>query len=85
MKKYVKPDLYFESFALSHSVASGCAYALNHTENGCRLDGSNPLGLPDGVYLFAGTDGGCTLYYSDASYEDYCLQTDADGYNIFTS
>ena len=35
MKKYVKPDLFFEKFELSRQIAA-CHYDLNLAENACK-------------------------------------------------
>lgn len=34
-KTYVKPEVYFESFELSTSIATGCEYKSNHTKDTC--------------------------------------------------
>lgn len=84
MKKYVKPDLFYENFELSHSIAN-CSAALNHTEGSCTLD---PDEAPN-LYLGAGENifasGGCVYTMDELGYEDYCYWTGESANNIFTS
>lgn len=82
LKKYVKPDLFYENFELSHSVAN-CSPALNHTENECTLDSWE---APD-LYLDAGENvfhSQCTI--TSERLEGYCYWSGSDETrNIFTS
>ena len=36
-KEYKKPELLFESFELSSSIAGTCGYAIDHDESTCYL------------------------------------------------
>lgn len=83
MKKYVKPDLFYEDFELSHSIAN-CSAALNHTESECTLDpGEAPgLFLPAGENVFSTI---CEYTLDELGYEDYCYWTGSSINNIFTS
>lgn len=48
MKKvYTKPEIFFDSFELSQSIAAGCELISNHAVNVCKIY-DNELGL---VYL----------------------------------
>lgn len=84
MKPYVKPVARYENFELSHSVAN-CSPAMNHSQETCDYDSNELFGmLESGETVF---NDGCT-YTKDAFlgiYEDFCLQTGEDGYNLFTS
>ncbi|MEO2239527.1 hypothetical protein ABE547_09975 [Dorea sp. YH-dor226] len=81
MKKYVKPDLVYENFELSHTVAN-CSAALNHAEaeTNCFINDIEGIDLGYTVYT-AGAN--CT--YGPEVWEDYCKFTGTDGYNVFTS
>lgn len=82
MKKYVKPELYYENFELSHSIAN-CTAALNHTETDCRLDPDEAphLDLNEGESVF--TSDNCT--FTTDIMESYCYWSGTDLNNIFTS
>ena len=85
MKPYVKPELIFEDFQLSHTVAN-CSPAMNHSKDDCDYDRDELLGLIDpGTTVF--NAGQCTYSLDEFKkiYEDYCIQTGSDFYNLFTS
>ena len=82
---YVKPELIFEDFQLSHTVAN-CSPAMNHSKENCDYDSSELPGLIDsGTTVFNADQ--CTLSFDDFSkiYENYCIQTGSEIYNLFTS
>ncbi|MGN1167717.1 MAG: hypothetical protein ACI4S2_14955 [Lachnospiraceae bacterium] len=81
MKKYVKPDLVYETYELSHNVAN-CSAALNHmeAETNCYIDDVDGIDLGYTVYT---ADVNCT--YGSNIWEDYCKFTGTDDINIFTS
>lgn len=85
-KKYEKPQVLFEKYELTHSVAN-CGAALNHTENSCELGASEApnLFLQEGETIFNGST--CTYTIDDLgiSPEDYCYWTGESVNNIFTS
>lgn len=83
-KKYEKPQVFFEQYELSHSVAN-CSAALNHSQNDCELDGNeapNLLLLPGETIFSAGK---CSYTMEEIGYEDYCYWTGKSVNNIFTS
>lgn len=41
-KKYQKPELYYESFALSQSISSGCEGIANFAEDICSVTLKGP-------------------------------------------
>ncbi len=47
-KTYVRPEVYFESFELSTSIATGCSAGYDHNNTN--------FGTPDQCALFFGTD-----------------------------
>lgn len=81
MKKYVKPDLFYENFELSHSVAN-CSAALNHAEaeTNCVIDDID--GIDFGYTVFTA---GVNCQYDSNVWEKYCKFTGTDSINIFTS
>ena len=88
MKKYVKPDLYFESFQLTQHIAA-CGYdqyPAGDDKNAsqpeiCAFQGDVSLGNMDGVY-FTGDNNKCVIK-SDI----YCYTngTDTEQIKIFNS
>lgn len=85
MKKYEKPVVVYENFELNHSIAN-CSPAMNHSKDACDYDSSELFGLIDaGETVF--NEGSCTMTYEDfkSMFEDICLQTGTEDYNLFTS
>lgn len=79
MKKYVKPELCYESFELSEQIAVGCSSELIATyadEMSCTV--KNPNGIGDHIIIFSSDT--CT-----AGGEGYCYHTGCEGTTIFTS
>ena len=77
--------MYYENFELSHNIAN-CSPAMNHAKDACEYDSDELFGvLNEGETVFA--EGSCTYSLTDFQkiFEDYCLQTGSDGYNLFTS
>lgn len=82
MKKYVKPDLYYENFELSTHVAA-CAWDMGNlqSKDTCSAQADNEyLGFGD-VSLFNNEK--CDI--GDADYEDYCWTNGSVGANVFNS
>ncbi|MBR3997280.1 MAG: hypothetical protein IKI93_02930 [Clostridia bacterium] len=70
MKKYVKPELIFESFEMTQQVAA-CDFDHNNTltDSGCKFDGvDSDTGF--GGTVFLNKENGCTV--TDQS---YCYHT----------
>ena len=82
MKKYVKPELFYEQFELSKHIAD-CAWELTlDNENVCSAV-SDSAKIPVPGNLFVSEEKGCTVT-SDV-YQDYCYQGGAEGANVFKS
>ena len=76
MKKYVKPELYYERFELTQTIAD-CAWQVNDNPYGtCTSVGDPKYGL-DGKVLFT-EDRGCNAY-------EYCYMASTDGLRTFKS
>lgn len=84
MKKYVKPELFYEQFELTQHIAD-CAWELtNATKDSCSAK-ADPVLLP-GVSsnLFMDAVNGCDLI-PGKNYQDYCYHDGAQGVNVFAS
>lgn len=83
MKKYVKPELFYESFELAEQIAAGCSGNLlaNYgDENTCEVNNFNGTGLT----IFASGNGECKDKISDG-FEGYCYHNGSAGFTIFSS
>lgn len=80
MKKYVKPELFFERYELSQHIAA-CDYDSNHTADneGCKFTGFNKdFGVQMTIFLTQG--------YCDVVADSYCYHNAApESYGIFNS
>lgn len=90
MKKYVKPDLYYENFELSHSIANCHVEGDDINGNGrleerANLSDGNTCTYDIGIPLFTSGNGNCIEDYFDSSYEKYCYQTGSSGDTLFSS
>lgn len=81
MKKYVKPELFFESFELSQQIAA-CQYDSNNTHSdiyNCEFVGDSTSPFP-GVKIFL-TEDVCTV-----EAQSYCEHNGSGtSFNIFNS
>lgn len=81
MKKYYsKPDIVFESFSLSTSIAAGCEEKpYNNTDNCGVLFGRKTIFLEDMT--------GCAskIPNEDPSYNKLCYHVPYENYNVFYS
>lgn len=82
MKKYVKPELFYERFELSQHIAD-CMWELTYAKDACVAnpdeDKLGPLGT-----LFTDSIGAC--FNKDSVYQDYCYENGTDGVNnVFVS
>lgn len=82
MKKYIKPELFYERYELSQHIAD-CAWEFtNHTkEHVCQANGDDSKGLGDDILFIDGI--ACTI--DSGNYQNYCYQSGADGINCFVS
>lgn len=79
MKKYVKPELFFERYEPNQHIAA-CGFDLNQaSEKVCGFIGEKDKGMDYIIYTTAGI---C----DNTDVDIYCYQADgADGFNIFNS
>lgn len=74
MKKYVKPELFYERFELSQHIAS-CLMPLNHNDvNDCEVR-EEVTGMAG---FFTGNH--CSTDIPENSFEDYCYTNGAEGF-----
>lgn len=79
MKKYVKPELFFESYELSQNIASNnCAWDMGYKDNNsmtfnnpnvCVAYGDPAHGMP-GVTVFTESNQNCTTVLESYCYEN---------------
>lgn len=81
-KTYVKPEVHFESFELSTSIATGCSAGYNHN--------NTTFGDANHCYLIYGTDKvfvekniGCTLTVFDE--KQFCYHVPLADTKVFSS
>lgn len=79
MKKYVKPDLFYENFQLTSSVAKNCGTMVGFTSQTCKME-LDEDGLPN-TFLFAGDN--CDIDYRH--YDRYCYETGNASMQLFNS
>lgn len=75
-KAYVKPQVYFEDFRLSTSIAGGCAWTASFAEN-C------PVKVPGTQETYI-TDNTCT-FTVPATNDKFCYHVPMDNKNVFSS
>lgn len=74
MKKYVKPELFYEKFELSQHIAS-CAIPLNYDSvNSCSVRSDDINGMAG---LFTGDS--CSEKLPEGATEEYCYMPTSDG------
>lgn len=84
MKKYVKPELFYESFELSQHIAN-CQWELDHaSKETCVATGEDGTGYENNTLFMSYL--ACEWTADDGMYEDYCYHSGADGnLNVFAS
>ena len=82
MKKYVKPDLIYETYELSYNVAN-CSAALNHMEQETYCNIHDFEGIELGYTVFT-VNVNCTAG-EDQYPEEYCKFTGSATHVMFTS
>lgn len=82
MKKYVKPDLFYENFELSQHIAA-CAWDMSNSTSvdTCSAVSDSTWGVPEGIHAFNEGVTSCT----DGPLESYCYTNGSSDVNIFNS
>jgi len=83
MKKYVKPELFYERYELTEQIAA-CAWDMNSQERACSATGSG--GFTDWVIFTDGIDD-CKLKVESGTSgnEIYCYYPQESGKSTFNS
>lgn len=77
-KTYVKPELSFESFELSASIATGCGTVTK------VFDAAQQCGVEDGILIvFTSKMSGCEKH--DDGSGNICYDNSTDGLVLYTS
>lgn len=77
-KEYKKPELLFDSFELSESIASGCEHTTDHAMNQCAYNAGGRNIFVDGVAA-------CITKPQDGTYDGICYHVPNENSNLFTS
>ena len=83
-KEYQKPEIVFENFAISTSIAAGCEHITN-------LSGRDACGymLRNGDIIFLSSSTGCGTPNASGTYGEgdnsICYHNPGDNYNVFNS
>lgn len=81
MKKYIKPELYYESFEVSQNVAT-CDWDMNQTDYDiCEAVGDPDFGYVD-EKVFTKNNQDCNML---DDMQKYCYEKSAGGMVIFNS
>ncbi len=85
MKAYTKPEIMFEDFSLSTSIATGCEYIANHGDGTCGISVEIYPGYSSTVFNTGMS--GCTYQPpgDDDSYNGICYHVPVDTNNVFSS
>lgn len=78
-KTYTKPEIMFEDFSLSTSIALGCELGAHHVENACAYEDKFM-----GVFIFTESLAVCTTKVPDG-YNKLCYHVPESSQNIFAS
>lgn len=82
MKKYIKPELFYENFELSQHIAF-CAWDMPESKKveECYADSDPTWGIPGGIRAFYASKEICV----DGPVESYCYTNGSSENNIFNS
>ena len=84
MKKYVKPELFYERYELTQHIAD-CAWELNSGDKSSCFAQADPDYLPSSYpNLFENSGNGCGLIPGQ-NYSDFCYHDGVQGVNVFKS
>lgn len=79
-KTYEKPQIFFENFALSTNIATGCERLVNNPLQGtCAVIGSG------NIAMFDNTISACDYEQSNDMYDGFCYHVPIDTNNLFNS
>lgn len=76
---YNKPDVIFDSFSLSQSIASPCEIRANHQEGNCGVV------FTEAITLFNNGVSPCSWHFEDGEFDGLCYHVPFEDYNVFAS
>lgn len=79
MKKYVKPELFYEKYELSQHIAD-CQWELQYGKNQCVAT-PDPEDMPGYDKTLFSAELSCDI----TNYEDYCYQNGTGAIKVFIS
>lgn len=80
MKKYIKPELYYESFEVSQNVAA-CDWDMSNLKDKFECSAQGEMDPTD--FLFVDSNDRCTI--TPDLIEDYCYENSTSGISVFNS
>ena len=79
---YTKPEILFENFSSSASVASGCGTLATYQSGVCPYE---TLYAGVQLFIFTGEVSACTTKEQDGDYNGICYHVPSETYTLFTS
>lgn len=83
--KYQKPQILFESFEMSTSIAATCNYVQTKTLNYEMDCAVYPIDIPSMRIFDRGVEASTCTTDPVGVFDDLCYQVPNDAYNIYTS
>lgn len=80
-KAYEKPQIVFDSFELSQSIAAGCEFKSNYAHGECAVD----IHLGGDMFLFLEAMETCGTNPGPGFYDDVCYDVPHEDNNVFSS
>lgn len=82
-KMYCKPEIMFESFALSTNIAASCDVVVsNHSENVCGLEWGDEMIFITGI---TACDNGTPVSSAEGQYNGICYHVPTETSDMFNS
>jgi hypothetical protein len=79
-KKYVKSQIYIETFSLSMNIAGDCEGIVgNATKGTCAVEGTG------GIPMFSGTVSACEFVSEQDVWNGFCYHVPTEKYTLFNS
>ena len=79
-KTYTKPEIMFEDFSLSTSIALACKYGAHHAEYACPYEDEDMM-----IIVFIDHSMGCQDLVENGIYNGLCYHNPDDDTKIFAS
>ena len=80
-KKYTKPEIIFESFSMSTSIAGSCENIVNFARGVCGI----PTNAPGIIVFVEGIGSMCTFFESNDIHDGLCYHIPIEENNLFNS